>query len=133
FGEGPAREAVPRCEDLVVSARMHATLACLVERSLDRRDAQGIRLSRDVEDALALEVRAAVGPPVPPRVFRIGGAERVAKLIGGPHEELALVALGIRVLRRIEAPGRVGHLAQEIVERLLADATALGVAEREPA
>ena len=54
-------------------------------------------------------------------------------LVGGPHEELALVALGVRVLRRVEAARRIRHLAQDVVERLLADPPILGVAEGKPA
>src|SRR5262249_51429798 len=85
-----------------------AALARVVELALDGGDAQGVGLARNVEDALALEVRAAVHAPVPGRVLGIGGAEHVAKLVGTPHEELALVALGIRVLRRVETAGGGG-------------------------
>jgi len=109
---------------------MHALLARRVELALDRRQPQRIRLARDVEDARSLEVGSAVDAPVPAREFRVGGAERVPKLVGRPHEELALVAFRIGVLRGVEAAGGVGHLAQDVVERLLAHAAALRVAER---
>src|SRR5216683_6201024 len=112
---------------------MDPALARLVELRPDRGDPLGVGLARDVEDALALEVRAAVHAPVAAGELGVGVAQHLAKLVRRPDEELSLVALGIRVLRRIKPAGRVGHLAQDVVERLLADPPALRVAEGEPA
>src|SRR5439155_10174354 len=102
LGERPAREAVPGRQHLVVAKGMDPTRPRLVELRPDRRDSLGVRLAREVEDVLALEVRPAIHAPVLARAFGVG-AEDLPQPLLRPDEELALVALGIRVLRRVEA------------------------------
>ena len=50
------------------------------------------------------------------------GAEDGGELVGGPDEELALDALGVGVLRAVEAAVGVQHLALEVGECLAHDA-----------
>ena len=132
LGEGAAREPVPPGQDLVVACGVDPALPRRVELAPDASDPLGLGLAGHEEDALALEVRAPVHAPVLRRVLGVGGPEDLPQLVGRPDEELALVALGVGVLRRVETAGRVGHLAQDVVERLFRDAPAVGVAEGEP-
>ncbi len=93
-----------------------------------------LRLARDEQDAVALEVGPVVDAPVGERRARQGGiAEDRADLVGRPDEELALDALRVGVLGRVEAAGRVGHLAPDVVEGLLGDAPVERLAGGEPA
>ena len=62
---------------------------------------------------------------VRPGGFRRAG-ERRGDLVGSPDEEAALLALGVGVLRRVEAARRVEHLAHDVVERLGDDAPVAG-------
>jgi hypothetical protein len=129
--ERARHETVPGRQNLVVAPGLHPALARLEQLAAPRRSAFRIRLTGQPENTLALEIRAAVDAPV--RHRRVGvRPEHRADLVGRPDEELALMALGVRVLRGVEATGRIGHLAQDVVERLLAHTAALGVAERLP-
>src|SRR6185437_10617250 len=56
--------------------------------------------------------------------------EHRSHFIGRPDEELALFALAIRVLSRVEAALGTGHLAQYVVENLARHRQELGLAER---
>ena len=133
LGERAARKPVPRREHLVVTRRVDASRPRGVELLPDRRDRLGVGLARQVENALPLEVRPPVDAPVPSGHRGVGLAQHLPQLVGSPDEELALVALGVGVGRGVEAAGRIGHLAEQVVERLLRDAAVLGVAEGEPA
>src|SRR4030095_15244078 len=94
FGERAARETVPRGQHLVVEAGMDPPLARREELRPDGNDPFGVGLAGDVEDALALEVRAAVDTPVARGVLGVALAEDFAELVQGPDEELSLVPLG---------------------------------------
>src|SRR6267143_1653680 len=100
------------------SAFRTAALTYLVEPASDGRDPLGLGLPGHVEDALSFEVRAPVQAPVLRSVLGVGGPEHLTQLLRRPHEELPFVALGVGVLRRVEAAERVGHLTQDVVERL---------------
>ena len=43
------------------------------------------------------------------------------QLVGAPNEELALLALAIGILGRVEAALGRSHLAQDVIQRLLTD------------
>src|SRR5256885_10644377 len=112
---------------------MYPLLADRVELRPRLRDFFRGRLIGNPEDALAtLEVRSAVHAPVRERGVGIG-PERSSDLVSRPDEELPFFALGVGVLRRVEATGGVTHLSQQVIERLFADLTVFGVAERLPA
>src|SRR2546425_12978878 len=80
------------------------------------------RSPRQGQDVLPLEVRPAVDSPVLRRRSGVGLPERLAQLLHAPDEELPLVTLGVGVLGGVEAAGGIGHLAQDVIERLLGDA-----------
>ena len=100
-----------------------------------RRDgamASGSGSPATIQDALALEVRPAIDAPVRhapgrhrrPSTARISSGVQTKNLPSWPSESASCGG--------VEAAGRVGHLAQQIVERLLAHAAAFGIAERQP-
>ena len=82
----------------------------------------------------ALEVAARQHAEVVERRLRVVAvAERRAHLLERPDVELALLALGVGVERRVEAALGAAHLAQRPVERLLADAPEQRLAGHLPA
>src|SRR5215467_3035496 len=134
LGKGGESETVPRGEDLVVEAGVHAPLAHGVQscaRAPDQlheplfADAERLRgdlgwLAGNVENAVPLEVRPAVHAPVGERrATHLGIGEGPGDLLGRPHEELPLDPLGIGVLSGEEAARSMRHLAQDVVECFL--------------
>ena len=75
--------------------------------------------SRDARSRRGSRPRSSV-PPSPE--VAASSAQRRADLVRRPDVELALLALAVGVLRGVEAALGDAHLAQHLVERLLADA-----------
>src|SRR5256885_17267855 len=102
---------------------MYPLLADRVELRPRLRDFFRGRLIGNPEDALAtLEVRSAVHAPVRERGVGIG-PERSSDLVSRPDEELPFFALGVGVLRRVEATGGVTHPSPQGTSRPFADLT----------
>ena len=71
---------------------------------------EGFRILADVEDILALEVAVGGHSVVAAENFTIGVTQDGANLVRCPNEEFPFHTFAVRVLGRIEAAGRVGHL-----------------------
>ena len=84
------------------------------------------RRARHIKDVGALKV-APLGNAVVAH-HQIGVSPQQGAQFGRrPHEKLALHALAVGILRRVESAGRVGHFPQRIVQRLLGNAAVEGV------
>ena len=132
LGERRDRHRVPRGEHLVVGGRPDPLLAELEQLGPGTCDLRGE--GRGVELPLLRDRRERdrapqdVGPSqlplgVAPNARRHRLAAHRDELVPRPHEEPALDALAVGVLRGGEPAARLAHLAQEVVERLVGDAS----------
>ena len=144
LGHRAQHQAVPAREDLVVEAGTYASLARVVQdvtRALDRgaqlrhrhplRARHRLRVVRHEQDVPPLEVPFRRHPPVRAQQRRVLAEQRV-ELARVPYVVAALVALAVRVERRVEPAFGRRHPPCEPAERLLRDAPDLIVARRLP-
>ena len=133
--EARDRQRVPRREDLVVEAGMHARLARLEQARACARetrvrvelvDPQALRdgverLAHARIPRVALEIRrpveAVIGLGDDP--FLVG--DRRARLLARPHVEPAFVALAVGVEARVERPVVRAHLAHQPADDVARD------------
>ncbi len=134
-------QPVPGDDHFVVAARANALFARGKQllAALGQLGGQLVRLAaedlrallerlRQVEDVAAFEV-AVVGHIVHAAERRAAlVAEHRFDFVGRPGVEHAFVAFAVGVFGAVEAAGRVGHVADDVVERLAHDAGVVRVA-----
>ncbi|KAF5034706.1 hypothetical protein DSECCO2_593300 [anaerobic digester metagenome] len=139
FGKSRDHQGVPVGQDLVVLCRADPLLAGCKEPLpgafhepgevlLRHRElvSPGCQRPAHAEDVLARPPRARLLPVVPrlrdvkdPREpFAVVFPEDPDDLVFRPEVELPLLALAVRIFRRVEPAGRIGHVPQDVGDRL---------------
>ena len=120
LGQGGDGQRVPGGQALVVQPGPDALSPGLVEPAADAGQVRGLLVAAG-EDGPALEVAARPDAEVCGRRLGVVGPQHLTELVGRPHVEQALLALGVGVQGRHEAPLGPAQLGEHPVQRLRAD------------